>query len=467
MEKKISLFGAVSTGIGMIIATSCFISLASGASTVGTPFIAAIILVCILNMLAAASVAELNAIMPNLTGGVAQYLLAGLGPTVTIVTMIGGYIISNIFAAPAEGAMFANIMCEATGRKIPPAVFSVTLTIVLVLINLRGVNMSTAVQSVIAAIMIAALLLLGLMGAMGVGTGQMTDQNPVITTDLKKILPLTATAFWLFIGSEFIVPLGKDMKNPKRNVPLSMFLCLGTMCVIQVIMVLGFSKYTSWEALGQADSPHLLYAVNMLGSGGRVWMMIVAVMAAVSTQNSIIGCVSEICCGMAKIELLPAAFQKKNKYGAPYIVILMMGACTMIIEATGISEGNTVQFLILASSFFWMLTYVVYHIDVMILRKTMKKVPRSFKTPFFPLFQIVGIMGTVYMMCNISTDPAERSKIFLLSFVIFVCLLIYALLWIKCKLKKPLMRRTGVRQMMAMEDPLYYSFRDYHLFKTR
>lgn len=51
--------------------------------------------------------------------------------------------------------------------------------------------------------------------------------------------------------------------------------------------------------------------LNMLGGAGRVWMIIVAIMAAVSTQNSIIGCVSEICCGMAKIELLPAVFQKK------------------------------------------------------------------------------------------------------------------------------------------------------------
>ena len=34
MQSKIGLFGAVSTGVGMIIATSCFIPLASGASSV-------------------------------------------------------------------------------------------------------------------------------------------------------------------------------------------------------------------------------------------------------------------------------------------------------------------------------------------------------------------------------------------------------------------------------------------------
>lgn len=41
--KKISLFGAVSTGVGMLIATSCFVSSASGSSAVGTPFVIAIV----------------------------------------------------------------------------------------------------------------------------------------------------------------------------------------------------------------------------------------------------------------------------------------------------------------------------------------------------------------------------------------------------------------------------------------
>lgn len=39
MGKKIGIFGAVSTGVGMLIATSCFISSASGASAVGIPFV--------------------------------------------------------------------------------------------------------------------------------------------------------------------------------------------------------------------------------------------------------------------------------------------------------------------------------------------------------------------------------------------------------------------------------------------
>ena len=239
--KKISLFGAVSTGVGMLIATSCFVSSASGSSAVGTPFVIAIVIACIANMLAVLSIAELNAIMPNLTGDIAQYTLAGLGPLLTIVTMVGGYLISNVFAAPAEGAMFANVMTEMTGEAIPPAVFSVGITIVLIFINLKGVNMSTLLQEIVAAFMVVSLLALGIIGALGLGSGEQVAQDAVISSDLKDILPLTATAFWFFIGAEFIVPLGKDMKSPKK-VPLSMVLSLGIMGIIQILLVFGFKN---------------------------------------------------------------------------------------------------------------------------------------------------------------------------------------------------------------------------------
>ena len=456
MSKKIGVFGAVSTGVGMLIATSCFISSASGASAVGTPFVIAIVIACIANMMAVLSIAELNAIMPNLTGGIAQYTLAGLGPLITIVTMVGGYLISNVFAAPAEGAMFANVMNEIVGDAVPPAVFSVGITIILIIVNLMGVNMSTLLQEIVASFMVISLIILSVMGALGLGTGTEVEQSAVVSSKLSDVLPLTATAFWFFIGAEFIVPLAKDMKNPKKNVPLSMVLSLAIMGIIQIIMIFGFKNYIEWSELGTSASPHVLYAVSMLGKWGRYWMIIVAIFAAVSTQNSIICSVSEICCGMAKMNLLPAFFQKKNKKGAPYFVILILGFLTILIEASGISTGEQVSFLTLTCSLFWMLSYITSQINVIILRKKMKNVPRSFKTPFYPVFQIVGIILQIYMMFNISTDATQRLNIYILCFVLFIGLFIYAFFWVKYKLKMPLLKGCGVHQVMVMESPTYH-----------
>lgn len=456
MQSKIGLFGAVSTGVGMIIATSCFIPLASGASSVGITFIPAIILVCAINMLAAASIAELGALMPNLTGGLAQYTLVGLGPFVTIVTMIGGYFVGNIFAAPAEGAMFANVMTAFLGDTLPTAFYSVTLTIVLILINLRGVKVSTLVQSVIAAVMVTSLFALGFLGAAGLGTGEETAQPLVLSTDLDDILPLTTTAFWLFIGSEFIIPLGKDMQNPKRDVPRAMFLSLAIMCVIQSLMTAGFAHYTPWDELAVSDSPHILYAVNMLGGLGRVWIIIVAILAAVSTQNSIIGCVAEICCGMAKIGLLPALFQRKNRHGAPYVVILLLGILTILIEATGLSSGSAIQFLILVASLFQMISYIVSHINVMVLRQNAPQVPRTYRVPGYPVLQLFAIASTLYMIWHISPDPAERLGIFAITGASTLLLAIYAYVWVRKRLHISIFHRVPLSKVMAMEDPLYY-----------
>lgn len=49
--------------------------------------------------------------------------------------------------------------------------------------------------------------------------------------------------------------------------------------------------------------------------------------------------------------------------------------------------------------------------DVLILRRILPKTLHSFKSPGGGLPQIIGILGTVYMVLNISTDLAERNAI--------------------------------------------------------
>ena len=91
-EKKLGLPSIVATGVGLIVATSCLLSLGQGAAAIGTPFIITMIIACVFNILTAFSICELNALMPNLTGGMAQYTLACFGPFVSIVIMVGGYL---------------------------------------------------------------------------------------------------------------------------------------------------------------------------------------------------------------------------------------------------------------------------------------------------------------------------------------------------------------------------------------
>ena len=91
----------------------------------------------------------------------------------------------------------------------------------------------------------------------------------VLSADWKTIVSMTAVAFWLFIGAEYVIPISKDVKNAKRNVPLGMFLGLGLICVVQSVLVFGFHNYTPWDKLADSAAPHLLYGENLLGNVGK------------------------------------------------------------------------------------------------------------------------------------------------------------------------------------------------------
>ena len=99
-----------------------------------------------------------------------------------------------------------------------------------------------------------------------------------MTTKFSDVIPTVAIAFWLFIGAEYVIPVSKNVKNAKRNVPLGMIIGLVLICVVQAIMVLGFHNYTPWNDLLNSAAPHLLYGEILLGKCRRgVWMTIVSV----------------------------------------------------------------------------------------------------------------------------------------------------------------------------------------------
>ena len=90
-----------------------------------------------------------------------------------------------------------------------------------------------------------------------------------------------------------------------------MIIGLVLICVVQAIMVLGFHNYTPWNDLLNSAAPHLLYGENLLGKAGRIWMTIVSVLAVVSSQNSTVNGLSEICQGMAKMNMMPRIFARQ------------------------------------------------------------------------------------------------------------------------------------------------------------
>lgn len=455
-QKKLGLGSVIATGVGLIVATSCLLSLGQGTSAIGLPFIFAMMIACAFNILTALSICELNALMPNLTGGLAQYTLAGCGPFITIITNVGGFLCCQIILGSSEAAMFGNTLSQVLPQiPISGTVWAIALVVILFGLNLLGVDMFAKIQNIVAYGLIGSLVIMGILGCIKINPENVVQQPLVISSNFKDIFGLLGLSFFLFIGVEFIIPISPEVKNARRKVPLGMVLSLVIILVMQILVSVGFSFYTPWDQLVESTVPHVLYGSALLGKAGTIWMTVVSLLAVVSTLNTSMFGVSQLCYGMAKIDLLPKFLMRKNKRNTPYIGLIIVAVALGLILATGLGSSEKLVFLINTGCVFWIFCYVMVHIDVIILRFKLPKAPRTFKLPLGIVIPIFGVIGNLFMIWNIAPDMASKLQIFGIFLGVSLIIAIYAFFWLKFKMKRPLFKGYAIKEVMAMDTDMY------------
>lgn len=156
----------------------------------------------------------------------------------------------------------------------------------------------------------------------------------------------------------------------------------------------------------------MLYGVAVLGEFGRYWMGVVSILAVISTANTVVNSISYLLSGMSRINLVPEIFGRKNKKGAPYIGIITIGTAMTVLVVLSLAASDLLNFFLKVASVFWIIVYLVLHVDVIILRFRMPKVPRTFKVPLGIVIPIIGIIGDVYMIYGIDSDPEVWKNVF-------------------------------------------------------
>ncbi|MDR2357679.1 MAG: APC family permease [Oscillospiraceae bacterium] len=430
-RKKLGLGSGVAVCMGLIVATSCLVSLGQGVGLAGKGFILPLAIVVVLNSFIALSFAELHRMMPNVTGGLGQYVLVGLGPWASIVSNISAYVITMIFAMAVEVSM-CGIVLNNLIPAVPPVVFSLLILLALLAVNLFGIDLFAKVQNVTVILLIGSMAALGFLSVLKLGSGAPIlpgTQSPAPMQTTGELISLSAIAFWLFIGVEFIIPVAKDLRNPGRNVLLSMVIALVVLFVVQAVLGSGMTNYVELDTLSGSDMPHIIFAENLLGRGGQVWMAIVTMLASVSSLNTVMPSTGRILQGMADENMVPAIFKKLNRRNVPWVGMLLLVVADVVMIVTGYVNSSGLINLILAGSCFWLSSYVLTHLNVLMLRKRYPNANRNKKLVFAGIPQIIGIFGNIYMIWNISSDMESRLMIYKVFVALFVLLALYAFVW--------------------------------------
>lgn len=434
MNRKLGLGSGVAVCVGLIVATSCLVSLGTGMGLAGKAFILPLFIVMILNGFIALSFSELHELMPDVDGGTGQYLLAGMGPVPSLIGNISAYVITMILASTAELSMCGTILCQMFFPGVDSRIISLIVLLAFFAVNCFGVDLFSRIQNIVVILLVGSMVALGVIGMLGLGTGEMITaaaQSKPAITGIGNVMSLAALAFWLFIGVEFVVPVAKNLKNPKRDVLLSMIIGLVLLFAVQTVLGLGMTKYTDLSILASdpTGTPHMTYAYNLLGNPGKYWMGVVTILAAVSTMNTVFASTSKIMQGMAEEKMLPKILSKTNHHNAAVNGLFLIAVFDAVLVISDVANTSGITFLILAASCFWLVTYCLIHATVLILRKRYPNAPRSKKLTFKGIPQIIGILGNAYMLWNIASGDT-RVTIFKLFGIIFGILVVYAFVWV-------------------------------------
>lgn len=228
--------------------------------------------------------------------------------------------------------MCGMVVNELFLPQIPAPAISILFLAALLLINYHGVDIFSKIQNIVVGLLLLSILAMGIISSLKLGTGQIIDaasQTPPTVTGLSGYVSLSSMAFWLFIGIEFVIPVSKSLKNPKRDVLLAMILGISILFVLQSILGNGMTNYVTLNELASSSMPHMVFARNLLGTPGALWMGLITILAGVSTANTVLGGIPNVLAGMAENDLLPKCFAKRTNIMSPLQVCFSLVSVTL------------------------------------------------------------------------------------------------------------------------------------------
>ncbi|MFC7392956.1 APC family permease [Scopulibacillus cellulosilyticus] len=450
LKRTIGFWPAVATAVGIVVSSSALVSLTQGFGIAGPGFIIAMVAAMLLNLFVALSFAELSSIVPQ-AGGINHYTLPTMGPFIGMISVISGYVLVNMFAGSAEAHIAGLVIHDTFLPSVHPLFISIAFVVILGLINIRGIEFYSWSQMILTGVMIVSIFAIGIIGLTGTGSGQPIKTSLDFNTMGWGVLGLSALAFWLFVGIEFVCPMAEEIKKPKIYIPMSMIMGLLIILVVDFIFGNAAIKYVPLKTLAGAADPHVKASTAILGKTGQIWIGIVTVFATGSTINTLLCAIPRMLYSMAQKGQMPKMFGRLNKWGSPWVAIVFMTSLFLIFLIIGVTGSKSITTFILAGAFCWMVTYIIAHLNVIIMRFKYPNVIRTFKSPLGITFQVIGIAGIIYMMFNIFPDPAVKVRIYMYAIIFLLVTIIYSACWVKFAMKTKLFKTTPLEELLEKE----------------
>jgi APA family basic amino acid/polyamine antiporter len=422
-KRELGLLDGTMLVVGSMIGSGIFIVSSDIARQVGSAgWLTLVWLISgLITMIAAVSYGELSAMFPK-AGGQYVYLGEAYGKLIAFLYGWSFFAVIQTGTIAAVGVGFSkfaaylfppmsdeNVLFEISNFKLNAAqIVSIITIIFLTYLNSRGVKNSKMLQTVLTIIKILSLAGLIIFGFLLAANAEIWNANWADVWSTKTYIKETGS--WMpingvalitgisaaMVGSLFssdawvgVTFIAGEIKNPKRNVGLSLFLGTLIVTIIYVLTNLMYLAVIPFDEIATAKSDRVAVVASQY-IFGDIGTYIIAIMIMISTfacNNGLIMAGARVYYTMAKDGLFFKKAAVLNSASVPAWALWAQCFWASVLCLTG-KYGDLLDFVIIIVLIFYILT--IY--GIFILRKKMPNTERPYKAfgyPFLPMFYIV------------------------------------------------------------------------------
>ncbi len=439
-KREVGLLDATMIVAGSMIGSGIFIVSSEIARNVGGAglLLAMWVLAGVVTIIAAVSYGELSAMFPK-AGGMYVYLREAYSPLIgflygwTFFTIIQTGTIAAVGVAFAKFTSYLvpevgedNILLRVGSFHLAASqLVSMGVILLLTYINTRGVRNGVFVQTSLTVIKILSLVALIGFGFWWGADAEVWVANWKGGWSLSSLvnngsgveqIPLAGLAAFGAIaiamkGSLFscdswhnVSFIAGEVKNPKRNIGLS--LVLGTV-IVTVVYVLANVMYLAVVPLNEiafakSDRVGIVAAERIFGSSGTILIAVMIMISTFGCNNGLIMAGARVYYMMAKDKLFFSNAKELNRHNVPANSLWMQATWASVLCLTG--KYNELLALVI---FGVLIFYALTILGIFRLRKSRPELDRPYKAfgyPFLPAVYIVIATALALLLLIFETN---------------------------------------------------------------
>lgn len=408
LKKSLRAIDLAALGIGSVVGTGIFVATGQGSQLAGPGVLLSFIVAAVTCGLCALTYSELACMFP-VAGSTYSYSYVAFGEVIAWIVgwdLMLEYLVSASAVASGWSSTFIGLL-ETAGIHLPKAILAtplsggiidlpaIVITLFITWILYIGIKESSRMNNIIVVLKIAVILLFIFLGVFHV---DLSNFRPFAPFGWKGIMAGAAIIFFAYIGFDAVSTAAEETKNPKRDVPLGLMMCLGVVIVLYVSVAFVLTGMVPFKEIDVGNAlPAALSRIGIRWGGALVATG--AIIGMVSTLLITVYGQIRIFMVMARDGLLPKTFAKvHSEHKTPHICTWITGALTALIAGF-----FPLPMIIDLCNIGTLFAFVLVSIGVIVLRKTRPHVERRFRTPGVPFTPLLTVGFCFYLMYSLQT----------------------------------------------------------------